>query len=122
MSRVIHFDIAADDPERAVRFYESAFGWTGRRWEGSMEYWLMTTGPGHKPGIDGGIGKRQGPSDHVMNTIGVDSLEKTLAKVVAAGGQVKMPRLPIPGVGWFAQCVDTEGNVFGLMQEDPKAK
>ncbi len=122
MNRIIHFDIPADVPERAVKFYESAFGWKGQRWEGSMEYWLMTTGPDREPGIDGGIGKRQDPGDRTLNTIGVESLEAALSKVVAAGGQVRMPRMAIPGVGWFAQCVDTEGNVFGLMQEDPGAK
>ena len=62
MNRIIHFDIPADVPERAVKFYESAFGWKGQRWEGSMEYWLMTTGPDREPGIDGGIGKRQAPA------------------------------------------------------------
>ena len=122
MNRIIHFDLPADVPERAVRFYESAFGWKGQRWEGSMEYWLMTTGPDGEPGINGGIGKKQGPSDRTMNTIGVASLEAALAKVVAAGGKVLMPRSPVPGVGWFAKCLDTEGNAFGLMQDDPGAK
>jgi len=122
MNRIIHFDLPADVPERAVRFYESAFGWKGQRWAGSMEYWLMTTGPDSEPGINGGIGKKQDPADHTMNTIGVESLEAALAKVVTAGGQVLMARAPIPGVGWFAKCLDTEGNAFGLMQEDPGAK
>src|SRR3972149_5570591 len=62
MPRVIHFEIAADDPERAVAFYRKVFGWEIQKWEGPMEYWVITTGPKEEPGIDGGLGRRrQGP-------------------------------------------------------------
>jgi predicted enzyme related to lactoylglutathione lyase len=29
---------------------------------------------------------------------------------------------PIPGVGWFTRCKDTEGNPFGLFQSDESAQ
>lgn len=121
MPRVIHFDIAADDPERAVAFYRQAFGWEIVKWAGPMEYWLVMTGPEGEPGIDGGIGRRSAPGEGTVNTIGVQDLEATVAAVLANGGTVIQPRHAVPGVGWLAYCADTEGNAFGLMQDDPTA-
>jgi predicted enzyme related to lactoylglutathione lyase len=122
MNRIVHFDIYADDPSRAVRFYQSVFGWKAEKWGGPMEYWLVTTGPDSQPGINGGIGQRQDPSGHTTNSIDVTSLKEAEAKIVAAGGKVLEPRMPIAGIGWFALCLDTEGNRFGLMETDPQAK
>lgn len=122
MPRVIHFEIPADDPERAVSFYRNAFGWKIERWEGPMEYWLVTTGPEGEPGIDGGLGRRSEPGAGTENTIGVDSVDQAAEKVVAHGGKVIRPKAAVPGVGWLAYCEDTEGNRFGLMQDDPSAQ
>jgi len=122
MNRIVHFDLYADDPGRAVKFYGTVFGWKAEKWNGPMEYWLITTGPDEKPGINGGIGQRQDPADHATNTIDVPSVDEFLVKVKTAGGKVLEPKMPIPGVGWFALCVDTEGNKFGLIENDPKAK
>jgi predicted enzyme related to lactoylglutathione lyase len=60
MPRPIHFEIHADNPSRAIKFYETLFGWQFTKWEGPMEYWLITTGSGGTPGIDGGLVKRMG--------------------------------------------------------------
>jgi len=59
MPRVIHFEIPADDPARAVKFYADVFGWQSQKWDGPMEYWLVATGKAPAPGIDGGILRRQ---------------------------------------------------------------
>jgi hypothetical protein len=122
MKRVVHFDISADDPERAVKFYTDVFGWQGQKWDGPMDYWLVTTGPEGEPGIDGGIAKRRMPTESTTNTIDVPSVDEFLEKITAAGGKVIAPKMPIPGVGYFAMCLDTEGNPFGLMEEDTDAK
>lgn len=122
MNRIVHFNISADNTVRAVKFYETVFGWKAEKWQGPVDYWLVTTGPDDKPGINGGIGRRQDPADHTSNSIEVASLKEAEAKIVAAGGKVLDPRMPIPGVGWFATCLDTEGNRFDLMEPDPKAK
>ncbi|HOC31682.1 MAG TPA: VOC family protein, partial [Armatimonadota bacterium] len=53
MPRPIHFELPADDPERAVRFYENVFGWKVQKWDGPQEHWLITTGEAPAPGIDG---------------------------------------------------------------------
>ncbi|MDH4271372.1 MAG: VOC family protein [Candidatus Aminicenantes bacterium] len=122
MNRIVHFDIYADDPQRAVKFYGDVFGWKASKWEGPMEYWLVTTGPEETPGIDGGIGRREDPADRTTNTVDVASVDEFTAKITAAGGKVIAPKMAIPGVGWFAMCLDTEGNKFGLMENDPSAK
>ena len=120
MPRPVHFDIAADDPERAVGFYQAAFGWTATKWDGPMDYWLVTTGEG-EPGIDGGIGHRQEGAQPITNTVDVPDLDEYLGRVQDAGGTIVMSRSPVPGVGWMAMCADTEGNVFGLMEADETA-
>lgn len=121
MPRVEHFDIMADDPQRAVDFYTAVFDWEIQKWAGPMDYWMVTTGPDDKPGINGGIGKRQQPGQSGMNTIGVPSVDEYSAKVTQSGGRIIAPKSAIPGVGWFVVCMDTEGNVFGLMEDDPTA-
>jgi len=121
MARVIHFEIPVDDPERASAFYKSAFGWRIEKWPGPMDYWMVYTGDDKTPGINGGIMKR-GDVKSTTNTIGVDSVDGSIAAVAKAGGTLVMPKTPIPGVGYFAYCLDPEGNLFGVMQSDTNAK
>ena len=122
MARVVHFEIAADDPERAAAFYRSVFGWQIQKWDGPMEYWVITTGPKEEPGIGGGLGRRTEPGSGTENTVGVESVDKAVQQVIANGGQVTHPKHAVPGVGWLAYCKDTEGNQFGIMQDDPSAQ
>jgi len=121
MPRVIHFEIHADDPERAVSFYENVFGWKISKWQGPVDYWLATTGEPDKPGIDGAIMRR---TDHgtTYNTIDVPSVDEFAQRIEKAGGKILMPKTAVPGVGYMAYCTDTEGNVFGIMEENPEAK
>jgi predicted enzyme related to lactoylglutathione lyase len=121
MERVIHFELTADDPERAIQFYQKVFGWQINKWDGPQDYWLATTGEPETPGIDGAIMRRAPNMQPVINTIGVVSLDDSIAKVTANGGKVVEPRMTIPSVGYYAYCQDTEGNNFGLMQSDPSA-
>jgi predicted enzyme related to lactoylglutathione lyase len=122
MGRVVHFDIEAEDVERTIRFYEGIFGWKFTKWEGPMEYWLISTGSEDEPGINGGLSKRQGPESRVTNTFGVKSIDEILDEIVKAGGKIIQPKGAIPGVGYFAQCADTEGIVFGVMEDDESAR
>ena len=122
MSRVIHFELPADNPERAVEFYKKSFGWSFQKWAGPQEYWLVNTGPDSQPGINGGILRRQHPGASTCNTIGVASLEEAVTTVTKNGGKIGLPKMAIPGVGYLAYCQDTEGNVFGMLQPDQNAK
>ncbi len=121
MSRIVHFEIPADDPERAIKFYEKVFDWQIEKWDGPIEYWLIMTGEEDKPGIDGGLARREDPTTGVENTIDVKDLDASLANVKNNGGKVIRPRIAVPGVGWMAYIKDTEGNVFGLMESDLEA-
>jgi len=121
MPRPVHFEIPADQPERAVAFYEKVFGWEFHKWDGPMPYWLVSTGAEAR-GIDGGLHPRAHPGQGTVNTIDVPSCDAYVAKVTAAGGKVAMPKVAIPGVGWLAYCTDPEGNTFGIMQADAAAR
>ena len=122
MGRVVHFEFPVDDPKRAIKFYQEAFGWQVMKWEGPVDYWLITTGAEGEPGIDGALTVRGEGVSTVVNTISVDDLDKALKKVEKAGGKAITPRMTSPGIGHMAYCVDTEGTQFGLMQSDPSAQ
>ena len=126
MSRVVHFEVHVEDPERAIRFYSAMLGWTFTHWPGPWDYWMITTGPAEERGIDGGMLRRQGTIDGqaviaYVCTVDVASVDDTLAKALEHGGQLALAKMPVPGVGWLAYAKDTEGNIFGMMQNDPSA-
>jgi predicted enzyme related to lactoylglutathione lyase len=127
MPRVVHFEIHAGNPERAINFYQKVFGWTFQKWEGPMPYWMVITGPADQPGINGGLLPRQGELDGqaviaYVCTVDVASVDASIATVEASGGTVVLPKMAVPGVGWLVYCKDTEGNIFGMMQADSEAK
>jgi uncharacterized protein len=121
MPRIIHFELPADNPERAAEFYENVFGWQFQKWEGPQEYWLITTGPKDQPGINGGLMRRQYPGAGTCNTVDVASVDGAVTTIAKHGGKNVVPKMAVPGVGYLAYCSDPEGNVFGLMQADPNA-
>ena len=119
MPTIVHFDIPADDIERAQIFYNSLFGWTFEKYGGPIEYFqVATTAEDGSPGVAGGMGPRGEPGQQMMNYVGVPSVATYLEMVPVLGGTVIMPRTPIPGVGSLAICQDTEGNRFGLVDDD----
>lgn len=121
MPRVIHFEIHADDTERAVKFYAKVFGWKINKWEGPVDYWLVTTGEDKQPGINGAIMHRANKGT-TWNTIDVPFVDEFTKKIEKAGGKIVQKKTTVPGVGYMAYCADTEGNIFGIMQSDEKAK
>ncbi|HEU5339597.1 MAG TPA: VOC family protein [Sulfuricaulis sp.] len=122
MPRVVHFDISADDPERAIRFYRDVFGWKVEKWIGPFDYWLVKTGEPNEPGIDGGLARREHAGDSIINFVDVASVADISASIVANGGKIVQPKQTIPGIGYLAVCMDTEGNRFGIMQRDESAR
>jgi hypothetical protein len=105
VARVIHFEITADKPERAVRFYEQALGWKIQSWGGPSPYWLVSTGADVELGIDGAIRDRAGAGQSTINTVSVPNLEAAVESVRAAGGavvgeiQLTMPQDLMPDLG-----------------------
>lgn len=125
MQRIIHFDIMAEKPERAVKFYKNVFGWKIDKWKGPVDYWLAITGKENEPGINGGIGKREKHDKGIMTymcTIEVNSIKTYSKKIIKEGGKQITQKMAIPGVGWFARFKDSEGNTFGLMQTDTSTR
>lgn len=136
MNRVVHFEIQADDPERAVEFYKDVFGWEISEWvipgveiKDENRYWLVMTGPETEPGINGGLVFRRGPepiegqpANAFVCTVSVTDLDEYVDKALKAGGSIAVPSMAIKGVGWLAYCKDTEGNIFGMMQSDENAQ
>jgi predicted enzyme related to lactoylglutathione lyase len=117
MPQIVHFEIPADDVERARTFYENLFGWQAEQAPG-MPYWFIKAGEG----VGGGMMKRQEPRQQITNYVGVASVDEYAARVGELGGQVVVPKQAVMGFGYFAVCLDTEGNVFGLWQDDKNAR
>ncbi len=122
MATIVHFDLPADDPERAKIFYSSLFGWTFELAPGFTDYYLIgTTADDGSPGIGGGMGKRGMPDQKISNYIGVSSIDTSLTEVVRLGGKILLPKMAVQKFGYLAMCEDTEGNTFGLWEVDPEA-
>ena len=131
MNRVVHFEIQADDPERAMKFYKAVFGWEFPVWMKEPPYWGVMTAPqgSTEPGINGGLLKRprpapateQGTNAYVC-TIQVENFDDIAEKIQKAGGTVAMPKHALMGMAWQGYFLDTEGNTFGIHQPDKNAK
>ncbi|MHB1207420.1 MAG: VOC family protein [Rhodospirillaceae bacterium] len=119
---ILHFEIPADDLDRARKFYTSIFGWKiSDPWK--MQYFMVETRDHHGDGINGGMMKRKAPGQPFTNYIAVDEINDILAQVTAGGGMLAMPKTEIgPGMGWIAAFKDPEGNIMGLHQEPDSAK
>jgi len=125
---IVHFEIPADDVERAKKFYQEALGWKiSDPW--NMMYWLVETKEKGAEGINGGLMKRMGPPPADMQavnayvcTVGIPDLDARVAKALGLGGTMALPKMAVPGIGWLAYVKDTEGNIFGMIQNDPTAK
>ncbi len=119
-ARAVHFEITADDPERAAKFDKDIFGWSARRWEGLQEYWPFTTGDEKEPRIDGGLARRDDSplAQSGTNTIDVASVDGAIGAVKTNGGEILVPKSAVPGSGWLSYFKDTEGNMFGMMKAD----
>jgi predicted enzyme related to lactoylglutathione lyase len=125
---VVHFEIPADDPERAAAFYRELFGWEIQKWEPAeeqregAEYWLVSTVPGDergqptRAGVNGGMMRRQHPGHAPVSYFGVESVDDYVRKVLKLGGKVLVPRTQVPGMGAFAWVTDTEGNTFAVWE------
>lgn len=114
-SRVVHFEIPSDDPDRAAQFYAGAFGWKIQKWTGPQEYWLVDTGEG-EPGINGGIMRRTAPFDRIINTIGVADIDAATARIGELGAKLVGEKMTIPDIGFLQYAMDPDGNMFGMMQ------
>lgn len=131
MNSVVHFEIMADDPRRAMAFYREVFGW---RFEDYAEYtgspyWGVITRPEGEPGINGGLLVRSGKpaaagaaTNAFVCTVQVEDFDLTAANILKAGGSIQLPKYALSGMAWQGYFADTEGNLFGLHQADTQAQ
>jgi predicted enzyme related to lactoylglutathione lyase len=116
------FEVPADDLGRAKKFYGSLFGWTFNKIQAAVnDYWHIDTG-GKDASPDGGLMPRMHPQQPITNYISVPSVSKAAAKVEKLGGTVCKAKTAVPGMGYFAICLDTEGNTFALWEMNDRAR
>jgi len=122
MPTIVHFDVPAEDIERAKKFYSTLLGWKFQSYP-EMQYNLITTtNMDGTPGVGGGMGKRMEPTQRMMNYFGVSSIDAAMKQVRSLGGSVLTEKMAVPRMGYLVNCVDTEGNLFGLWEEDTNAR
>jgi hypothetical protein len=123
MPRVVHFEFHSSEPESTTRFFREVFDWKTDKWDNpSMEYWMLNTGPADQPGIGGGLLRSRDGQPRTVCTIEVPDVDEHAKKVTAAGGQVVVPKMAIPGVGWVAYGMDPHGVLFGIYRHDESAR
>lgn len=121
----IYFEIQADDPARAIRFYRELFGWEFQEVPGlPIPYWRILTN-----GAPGGLLERPAktpPTECGTNafvcSFEVNDFDAIAEKIAQLGGQVALPKFAVPGRCWQGYFIDTERNTFGIFQPDPSAK
>jgi uncharacterized protein len=124
MDSIVHFEIPADNPKRASKFYADTFGWQIMPMEGGMPYWMLTTTemdssgrmPKNPGAINGGMGKKGGPLKSTVVTVNVKDIDKALKTIEANGGKTVQKKQPVGDMGFTAYFKDSEGNVVGLWQ------
>ena len=132
MPTIVHFDIPADDVGRSRKFYTDLFGWKIEKWPGAdvEEAVLLIWKIGWSQqqmikeirALGGGMSKRQMPQQQITNFIDVKSVDEYSSKVEKLGGKVVVPKKAVPGMGYYAVCVDTENNSFGIWESNESAK
>jgi predicted enzyme related to lactoylglutathione lyase len=126
MSRPVHFEIHASDPEKLGKFYADVFGWKVSHMP-QFDYWLIDSGSS-EAGINGGLLRRRGarpapdaPVNAYVCSLGIESVDASLERALKAGATIALPKMSIPGVGYQAYIKDPDGNLLGLHQPDKTA-
>jgi uncharacterized protein len=123
-TKVVHFEIPADNVERAKSFYKQAFGWDISQYPG-MEYHMVNTAaidektrmPKEVGAINGGLAKRNNETNkNTVITVDVADIEAALKNIEKLGGKTVQKKQPVADMGFTAYFKDTEGNIVGLWQ------
>lgn len=121
-SSIVWFEVPADDLDRAKKFYQGMFGWKFTKLPAAIDdYWHIDTG-GPDASPDGGMMPRMHPQQPITNYVSVPSVTKAATKVEKLGGTICKPKTAVPRMGYFAICLDTEGNTFALWEINDQAK
>ena len=112
--RLVHFELPAKDSARAKEFYGSLFGWQFQAF-GDVDYHMTQIDEQSGGAISGML-----DGDRAMVYFDVEDIDSSLDQVRELGGEGE-EKQPVPGIGWYAPCKDTEGTSFGLWQSDQSA-
>ena len=121
----VYFEIQADDPQRAIKFYVQVFGWKFSEVKGlPIQYWTIETG-----GSRGGLLKRpaktpppQCGTNAFVCSLEVANFDTTAQTIEQLGGIVALPKFAVPNTCWQGYFIDLDGNTFGIFQVDPNAQ
>lgn len=119
MGKMVHFDIPVDDTEKAKNFYGTVFGWKFTEVQPGM-YWLVEAGAKEEMGINGAIMKRRDPGQPISSYLSCENIDKTIGMITQNGGEIVVPKSPVPGMGWFAFFKDPDKNIVGIWQVDER--
>lgn len=125
MNNIVYFEIQSSNPPRDIDFYQTIFGWKFTKVEGlPIEYYQIET-----ENMSGGLLKRpvEVPPTHCGTnaftcSVLVENFDAASKKILAAGGQIAMPKFAIPGRCWQGYFLDLDQNTFGLVEADENAK
>jgi predicted enzyme related to lactoylglutathione lyase len=123
MDKVVFFNIPAEDIERAKKFYTEIFGWNIGETEIPGYQLVKTTEtddnnlPKERGAINGGLYERFNSDERTEITIEVSSIDDYLKKIEDLGGSTVTGKIPINGIGFYAEFFDTENNIIGLFQD-----
>lgn len=87
MAKTVHFEIPADDPQRASMLYHDALGWEISRF-GDEPYWLVRAGADDEPGANGALIAREDLHRNPVVIAGVEDIDDVLSRVESCGGKV----------------------------------
>jgi uncharacterized protein len=117
INEIVHFEIPAKDPSRLRKFYTDVFGWKFKNSAAqNMQYWNISTGTKHFPGVNGGMYKRGSKNQTLVNYIGTPDLDESMAEVERAGGHITVGKKKTADHGYTAIGTDPEGNAIGLFE------
>jgi len=123
MDKVTHFELPADDMNRAKEFYNKTFGWEiqdmpdfGYTLLHTTEMDMKKRMPKEPGAINGGVYKREASMPHPQVFMDVKDIDASLKKIEENGGETVRGKTPVGEMGFVANFKDPEGNILGLWQ------
>ena len=114
--KLVHFELPATDTARAREFWSGLFGWKFQSWQEPVEYHMTE---GIEP-VGAIFRAEQTQSGNLVAYFDTDDIDRSIVRIRELDGDAG-EKQPIPGIGWFARCKDSEGNAFSLFQGDDSA-